>query len=420
MPSAPKSSRVAIIGGGIAGLEALLAVRDLAGDRAELTLVAPRPDFVYKPLSVEEPFSGDPAKRHELSPLVKSLGGRFVLAAATQVRPDEHEVDLDDESMIGYDKLIVCLGARALAPFSQGFTLTEGERLNVSEILSRAARHPSRTLVVAIPPGASWPLPAYELALMARRRSTELGLGALRVQLVTPEQAPLLMFGRVASDAVGELLRSRRVEVRSNLRLSQAPGGELIGHPGQEPLDVGALISLPALAGPGLAGLPADENGFIPIDEHARVPELSDVYAAGDGTVFPVKQGGIATQQADAAAEHIAAALGAKVEPSAFHPVLRGQLLTGGDSLQMSHDLTGGHGDGLVSSDQLWWPPHKVSGRYLSPFLEHDSSRRDPRPPRQPLEVEASLAQEWHEQPMALDPLSPVNGGFAADREGDS
>ena len=37
----------------------------------------------------------------------------------------------------------------------------------------------------------------------------------------------------------------------------------------------------------------------------------SDVYAAGDATTFPLKQGGLATQQADAAAETIAAELGA-------------------------------------------------------------------------------------------------------------
>ena len=55
-------------------------------------------------------------------------------------------------------------------------------------------------------------------------------------------------------------------------------------------------------------------------DVHGRVIGAPDVYAAGDVTAFAVKQGGIACQQADAAAEHIAARAGADVEPAALHP----------------------------------------------------------------------------------------------------
>ena len=129
------------------------------------------------------------------------------------------------------------------------------------------------------------------------------------------------------------------------------------------------MIALPALEGPGIAGLPSDAEGFIPIDERARVKGVEDVYAAGDGTTFPIKQGGLATQQADAAAEHIAARFGADIDPQPFHPVLRGMLLTGDDSLSLAHSLTGGEGEGSASADYLWWPPHKVSGRYLAPWM---------------------------------------------------
>jgi sulfide:quinone oxidoreductase len=130
-----------------------------------------------------------------------------------------------------------------------------------------------------------------------------------------------------------------------------------------------------------------------------------DVYAAGDGTNFPIKQGGLRTQQADAAAEHIAAQFGADIEPQPFHPVLRGMLITGGESMSLEHPLTGGEGEGMASSDYLWWPPHKVSGRYLAPFLAGESVRADPAPPGRTLEVEVSLPKEWHREPMALDPF---------------
>ena len=57
--------------------------------------------------------------------------------------------------------------------------------------------------------------------------------------------------------------------------------------------------------------------------------DLEDVFAAGDIANFPIKQGGLAAQQADAAAEAIAAEAGAQVDPQPFKPVLRGILLTG-------------------------------------------------------------------------------------------
>ena len=104
--------RVVIVGGGIAGLEALMALHDLAGDRVEVTLVAPDPDFLYKPLMVEEPFDVGPGRAAALAPLAEELGARFVQKAATERRADEHTVELDDGSKLDYDFLIVCAGGR--------------------------------------------------------------------------------------------------------------------------------------------------------------------------------------------------------------------------------------------------------------------------------------------------------------------
>ena len=49
------------------------------------------------------------------------------------------------------------------------------------------------------------------------------------------------------------------------------------------------VIALPVMDGPAIEGLPKDAGGFIPIDEHARVAGVADVYAAGDGTNFPIR-----------------------------------------------------------------------------------------------------------------------------------
>jgi sulfide:quinone oxidoreductase len=200
----------------------------------------------------------------------------------------------------------------------------------------------------------------------------------------------------------------RGIRVITGARVSGIEQGALRWAPGDEELAVSGVVALPALEGPAIDGLPVDEHGFIPIDQHARVRGLEDLYAAGDGTNFPIKQGGLATQQADAAAEQIAASVGAAVDPRPFHPILRGRLLTGGESLSLTADIGGGSGEGETSPDYLWWPPHKVSGRYLPAWLAGEEPREDPEPPRHSLEVEVALPTEWHREPMALDPYGPL------------
>jgi len=409
MSVSPSSTAVLVVGGGIAGLEALMALHDLAGDRADLTLVAPDPDFTYKPLIVEEAFSLQPAERRELEPWAGEFGASFTQGAVAGVHPDDHAVELEDGTRMDYGVLVVCMGGRARPAYRSATTFrVTGEPLPIDALLERAAQDDSRTLAFVAPPGVSWPLPIYELALMARRRAEEGGHREIRLTVITPEAAPLVMFGRPASDAVAELLRVRGIDVHGDAYVSESDEGELFLGPGHHPLEAGAVVALPVIEGPALPGLPADEHGFIPIDEHARVPGADDVYAAGDGTTFPIKQGGLGTQQADAAAEHIAASLGAPIEAQPFHPVLRGQLITGAESLHLRHDLTGGHGEGSVSADYLWWPPHKVAGRYLAAWLAHEAPGADLEPHGRPLDVEIALPREWHERPMALDPYEPL------------
>jgi sulfide:quinone oxidoreductase len=159
------------------------------------------------------------------------------------------------------------------------------------------------------------------------------------------------------------------------------------------------VIALPALRGPEIGGLPHDALGYLPVDEFGVVQDVEDVYAAGDGTTFPVKQGGLATQQADAVAEHIAARVGALTHPEPFHPVLRGQLLTGGESLNMRHDLRG-EDRGDAGPDYLWWPPQKVAGRYLAAWLGHADATQLSGPVDRALDIEVSVPHEWHSEPL--------------------
>jgi sulfide:quinone oxidoreductase len=105
------------------------------------------------------------------------------------------------------------------------------------------------------------------------------------------------------------------------------------------------------------------------VDEYGQVEGLADVYAAGDAVDFPVKQGGLAAQQADAVAAHVAARHGASVDAAPFRPVLRGMLFTGGEPRFMRSGVPGADQEIPGAWYPLWWPPTKIVGRYLAPYL---------------------------------------------------
>ncbi len=387
------AAKVCIVGGGVAGVEALLALRDLAGDRAQITLIAPDPDFVYKPLLVEEPFGLGPPEQYALAPLAEENGAEFLLRSVSSVDPGSHTLALDDGSSREYDYLIICVGGRFVPALSGAITFPNPtEPLRIDPVLDRAASGGGRIAFV-VPPTITWSLPLYEVALMTERRTRDRG-EQFEITLITPEPNPLAAFGAAASSAVGELLGARGIEVVTGERAHQE-GDSLILTPGDRKVEADVVIALPGMEGPAIEGLPADDDGFLPVDDHSRVRGAEDVYAAGDGTDFPVKQGGLATQQADAAAEGIAHRLGAAGAPEPFRPVLRGQLLTGDASLHMRTDIAGGGGEGTASLDRLWWPPHKISGRYLAPLLYRTEVHEAGHPPGELIEIEEPLPDSW-------------------------
>ncbi|HEX6581969.1 MAG TPA: FAD/NAD(P)-binding oxidoreductase [Thermoleophilaceae bacterium] len=373
--------KVMIVGGGVAALEGMMALHELVGERISLELVTPTPEFAYRPLAVAEPFGLGEVRRYDVVRMAADHRAAVHIAGVKSVDTARRRVVTWDGRELPFDILLVAVGARPTTSIPGSVTLqgpgyTGRFRTVLRELDERQVRH----VAFAVPPGASWPLPLYELALMTATHVAERGLRKVRISLVTAEQAPLELFGPAASKTVHELLEERGIDLHVSRYPTRFEDGQLSLVP-DETLAADRVVSLPSLAGPGLAGLPADANGFIPVDLHGLVQGEQDVYAAGDATNSPIKQGGVATQQADAAAEAIAARAGADVDPQPFRPVLRGLLLTGATPRYMRAEVTGGRGEEWrVSDHALWWPPSKIAGKRLAPYLalRHDELKAEP------------------------------------------
>jgi sulfide:quinone oxidoreductase len=371
-PSNNTPFRVVIVGGGVAGLEAALALRELAGERVATTMLASASEFVYRPMKVREPFGYSEARQYPLDEMCRDIGFGLVRDAFKWLDPEHRTVHTKGGESLTYDALLLAPGAVSRPRFKHALTLDDG-RLDeqLHGLIQDVEEGYVRRLAFISPTPMPWPLPIYELALMTARRAYDMNV-EISVTIATPEDAPLAVFGTAASAAVERLLEDTGILFIPSAHCETPAAGEVSLNPGSRRLHVDRVIALPELFGPSVPGVPLTaHNGFIPVDAHCKVTALERVWAAGDATDFPVKFGGIASQQADTAAEAIAALAGAPIEPKPFHPVIHGMLLGGQRPLYLTAHITGGHGSSSeVTEAPPSSPPAKIAAKYLTPYLE--------------------------------------------------
>jgi sulfide:quinone oxidoreductase len=363
--------RIVIAGGGIAALEALVALRRQAPPGCRITLVSPDGSFAYRPLAVQEPFGRGGGRRFSLPTVTHDLGATFLRDTVSRVGGAERRVVLQSGTEIAYDTLLVATGARAYPAFAHGITFDrEHGAAEFDDMLTDVDARLAPHVAIVVPEHVGWTLPAYELALAIAAYGRRPAGRRVAVTLVTHEPQPLAVFGTTASRTVAEVLRAASVEVIAGREAVVMSDGALIAN--TQWITADRIVALPRLAGPRLKGVPCDPHGFIPVDPHGRVIDLPGVYAAGDGTTASIKQGGLAAQEADAVAAHVLWRLGAGPEPEPPALVLRGVLGTPRGTLYLQADLGPGRaGEGSVASWLPLWPaPGRVASRWLGGYLE--------------------------------------------------
>src|SRR4051812_14480352 len=369
-PERGKPLEVLIVGGGVAGLETVMALRALAGGRVRITLLTPETEFVYRATSVAEPFDLGTTQRHPLEQIARDFDVELIADELDLVEPESGRVVSHLGSEIPYDALVVTTGARPRPAWDHVLTFTGPASADamgrlVREVTSGAVE----SVAFVVPSGITWPLPLYELALMTASRASESGRTP-ELAVYTPEKEPLAIFGEEGWRDLAAQLEHVGVRVMRSASVEVTPEGDVMLPIDETPMRYERVVAVPQLEGRAPRGVPQDEAGFIPINTHGVVHGARDMYAAGDGTDFPVKQGGIASQQAVALAEVIAKRAGAGGVPRPFRGVLRGQLWTGAEPRFLRTDLglsATTHSE--ASEVPMWWPATKIAGRYLAPYL---------------------------------------------------
>ena len=412
---ADRTLRVLVAGGGVAGLEAVLALQELAGDRVSVSLLAPAEHFSYRPFSVAEPFGLGRARRVPLAEIARDLGVEWTRDALVEVDDAQGVARTASGAELPFDALLVAVGAKPVAAVEHALTWwPEGDPEAFGGLLRDVQEGYAKRVAFVVPRGAVWPLPTYELALMTMRDAKGMGM-APEIVIATPEPEPLAFLGREASAAI------RRELADAGITLCTGALATVLTSPrlavdlatGSEPLEVDRVVAVPRVVGPAIPGLAADGEGFVLVDEDGRVEGARRTWAAGDGVAFPIKFGGLATQQARRAAGQVAKMAGVDVPPA--EPLtVTGVLMTGG-APQALGERTGIKPEHVP----LWWPAGKVAGQYLPRYL---GEREDAPPsaavdqvPKEAVRVERRLDLRGPEATWLYDITRPLRAARSRD-----
>lgn len=367
---------IVIAGGGVAALEAALALHTLGGSEVQPVLVSPHTEFSYRAHQVIEPFGASPGLALPLSEVLAETNIVNVHDGVVSVDAGSRRVRTSSGQSLDYDGLLVAVGGTAFPAYAHGVTFDRpGDPGPFDELLSDIDDGLISDIAFVVPDAGGWTLPAYDIALILRAWARRRGL-SIRIRLLSAEPAPLDMFGARASETISEALTKAEIEFAGGSEPVVISDTSVMANGHWHNAD--RIVSLPRLAGPRLPGLPCDWSGFIDVDERGAVRGCPGVYAAGDGAAHPRKQGGLAAQQADLAARELLAEAGISVPAPPERPTLRGVLATPDGPLFLQ--ARSGYGEcdeeSVASFRPLWNPPSKVVTRWLGDHLDGLVSRR--------------------------------------------
>ncbi len=335
---------VLVVGGGFGGaMGAKRLERLMQGRGSRVLLVAPENFMLFSPL-LPEAASGTLEPRHAVVPLRELLRRtEIVIGEVTSLDPAARTATISAE---GAGERTVSFRCVLLAPGSiptvfpipglldeaVGFkTLADAiwlrnqllHQIDVADAATDAAqrrRHLTFTFVGGGYAGVEALAEMESLARDAVRFYPGIAISDFRWVLVEPQ--PTLLPGldeRLARFSL-DVLRRRRIEVHLETKLESCVDKLVVLSGGGEPYHSETIVWTAGQRPHPVAahwGLPTDDRGRIPVDDHLRVDGFEDVFAVGDIAAVPDPDGGTtpataqhAQRHAHVAAHNIAAFLG--------------------------------------------------------------------------------------------------------------
>ena len=208
-------SRFLILGTGVAGIAAAEAIRG-ADAGAEVVLVGDDPFGYYSRPGLAYYLTGEMVEK-QLFPFTTAdfqrLNVRYVKGRATKIFREEHQIEVDNNSRVTYDRLLIAVGAQAVRLTIPGADL-EGvvklDHLTDARKIQQLARRTKRAVVVG---GGITALELVEGLIAQRVKVTYLLRGDRYWNNVLDEQESRIVEQRLKEEGVELVYHAEAIEV---------------------------------------------------------------------------------------------------------------------------------------------------------------------------------------------------------------
>ena len=324
--------RITLIGASFAALTAVQRIRALA-PATEITLIAPRPEFVFYPslIWIPDGLRRGEDLRIDLRAFLLRQDVRFHQASVTGLTTGGRRV-LTNAGPVDNDGLIIATGGRfikrlpgiehALIPCAS-IEAAEAIRYRVQALSGGViafgfAGNPNEPVAVRGGPMFEF---LFGIDALLRRQGRR---DRFKLVFFSPAEQP---GQRMGPPAVARLLRRMAelgVETRLGRKMVRFEADRVVTEGGEFAADL--ILFMPGLTGPAWLDqteLPKSPGGMIQADAQCRVPGWERVYVAGDAGSFPgpdwmPKQAHMADLQARAAAANLLVELAGQTPAATF------------------------------------------------------------------------------------------------------
>ena len=341
-----------------------------------MTVLAPNSEFVYRPMTVREPFAYRAAARYPLAPIVADIGAELVADKLGWVEPERQVVHTEARHADRVRRARARARRAASRPRYEHAVTIDDRRMDeaLHGLIQDIEGGYLKSIAFVSPGRMAWPLPLYELALMTAGRAYDMEI-ELEATIVTPEESPLAIFGQTVSDGVAATARRRSISTITAAYAEIPKVGEIVVNPGDRRCSSARDRAAGAVRARGAAGSRSRTR------LHPRGPLRAGArrragLRRGRRGRLPDQARRRRLPAADAVAESIAALAGADIEPKPFEPEIYGVLLTDERPRYIHAQLTGGHGfSSEFSETPIEGHADKIAARYLAPYLERLAGR---------------------------------------------
>ena len=304
-------AKIVVMGAGIGGITQAYELRKELSKDHKIVLVGDSERFEFTP---SNPWVAVGWRKPEqitidLPDLMQKYGIGFSSVGVRRLHPDENRLELNDDSSIEYDYLVIATGPKlafeeveGLGPDGHTQSICKTGHADASFIdFQKLVDNPGPVIVGAAPMASCFG-PAYEYLFIL---DTELKKRKIRdkvqMHFVTPEP----YVGHLGLDGVGDTkslleseLRDRHVHWTTNAKITKVEDGKMffteVDDEGNDKkdheLEFKHSMILPAFKGVDavidIDGL-TNPRGFIVIDEHQRNPKYQNIFAVGVCVAIP-------------------------------------------------------------------------------------------------------------------------------------